>query len=98
MPKYKNITIRVDMDSTLFAEIQRRRATCKSWGGATQDLLNEGWHTLLLQQVAEKAVKAAKKTAKQDHLPHINREYVRRLEALLAICMEHSRYLENNDG
>jgi hypothetical protein len=99
MPGYKNITIRVDVDSTLFAEIQRRRVTCKSWSGATQDLLNEGWHTLLLQQVAEKAVKDSKKPVKQNQSPQINREYVRRLEALLAlfICDEkHPRYQENN--
>lgn len=95
MPKYKNITLRVDTDSTLYTEIQRRKLTCKSWGGATHDLLNEGWHTLLLQQVAEKAVKASKK---KSHPPQINQEYVRRLEALLALFLrdeKHPRYKEN---
>ena len=93
MPEYKNITIRIPKNGSLYQEVNRRREEGNgSWGPAVQDLLNEGWHTLLLQRVASTAVNRAN----APQAPQISPAYVKELETALAnfLTMDvHPRYI-----
>lgn len=102
MAENKTFTIRVPKDSTLYDEIVRRReATDGPWATVVQELLTEGWHTILLQRFAEDTLSSQQKEEfiKYQERTRISREYVRHLETLLASYMTqetHPRYQEKD--
>lgn len=74
----KSITIRVDMNSSLYAEIlKRKEETGKPWATITQEILVEGWSTMVLQNMTRSIIEVNNVKEKD------NSEYVLRLEGLL---------------
>ena len=98
MPEYKNITIRIPKDGSLFQEINRRRLEGNgSWAPAAQSLLSEGWHTLLLQRVSSR-INGPQTSTQTSGLVLCDPHYVNQLETMLASFLTketHPRYKED---